>query len=245
MAAPDGASCHARWQPGPPPCPDRVPPSRCPQRPWCLREPCHPLRKLRPGPLRRRLEHAARGTGGTAAPGDHPDAGCHPQGPGLERQPGSRLRPQHQPLPGLRAWLHLLLCPPDPCLAGPLARPGFRDPAGLQARDRHAAGEGTAPARLCAEAHRARLQHRSLPARGTAAATDPGGAGGAGPLQPPRLHRHEIRRRAAGHRHPAADGVPQPRPCLPFRHHAGPQAGPADGAPRPPHPRAASPRCAR
>ena len=35
---------------------------------------------------------------------------------GLEREPGYRLRPLDQPLPRLRAWLRLLLCPAEPCL---------------------------------------------------------------------------------------------------------------------------------
>ena len=60
-----------------------------------------------------------------------------------QRQPRCRFRSLDQPLPRMRARLHLLLRPPGPCLYGPVARPRFRKQAVLQAWRRQAAGAGT------------------------------------------------------------------------------------------------------
>ena len=74
---------------------------------------------------RRRLGHRRRGSPRQDRGRDRAPAHDHrPQ-----RQPRRPLRPLDQPLPRLRARLHLLLRPADPRLPGPLARARLRDQA--------------------------------------------------------------------------------------------------------------------
>ena len=63
-----------------------------------------------------------------------------------------RLRPVDQSLPRLRAWLHLLLRPAEPCLPRALARPRLRDQALRQDQRGRAAARGARQARLPAAA---------------------------------------------------------------------------------------------
>ena len=66
---------------------------------------------------------------GIAAAQDHGDPGCVEDDRRAEQIARRSLRPLDQPLPGLRAWLHLLLRAADSCLArvslpGSISRPG-------------------------------------------------------------------------------------------------------------------------
>src|SRR6476661_1887228 len=78
-------------------------------------EPRGAVREHGAGRLRRWLGDAG-GFVRIAAAAHHPAAGTGEERHGLEREPGYRLRPLDQPLPRLRAWLRLLLCPAEPCL---------------------------------------------------------------------------------------------------------------------------------
>ena len=62
--------------------------------------------------------------------------------------PRHPLRPVDQPLSRLRAWLHLLLCPAQPRLSGPVGRARFRDQDLRQARRGGTAAAGAGAARL-------------------------------------------------------------------------------------------------
>ena len=63
-----------------------------------------------------------------------------------------RLRPFDQSLPGLRAWLRLLLRAADPCLSRPVAGARFRIEAVRQAGRAAASGKGTGGARITSRA---------------------------------------------------------------------------------------------
>ena len=145
-------------------------------------------------PMNRRLAHAGDPGAGRA---DH-----RPQ-----HLAGHPVRPLDQPVSRLRARLHLLLRPPDPCLARPFARPRFRDPGSSPSPmpPRLLARELAAPGYRAGD-DRARDRHRPLPAGGARAPHHPGGAGGAAGRAPSRRDHHEVRPRSARPRYPGRDG---------------------------------------
>src|SRR5690625_4570260 len=102
--------------------------------------------------------------GGVAAPPHRGRDRCDAQHYCPEQLAGCPLRSLDQPLPRLRTWLCLLLCPAEPCLAWPLAGAGFRDKAACEARGGRAASSSTAPSRLCREADGDGNEYRSLSA---------------------------------------------------------------------------------
>ena len=87
-----------------------------------------------------------------------------PEGLDIQRFARSRVRPFHQRLSRLRAWLRLLLRAPDPRLSRPLARPGLREPHLRQARR-------AGPARARATRARPTPISASRPARTSRAAS--------------------------------------------------------------------------
>ncbi len=123
-------------------------------------QPGRTLRALRPrldrrrlGPRGRNARASHRGGGRAAAQRHHP-----------QHLAGRGLRPLDQPLPGLRARLHLLLRPADARLSRSLAGARLRDPPRGAARGAEGAGGRTGAARLSTRADRPRHQHRPLPA---------------------------------------------------------------------------------
>ena len=107
----------------------------------------------------------------------------------LARHP---VRAVDQPLPRLRAWLHLLLCAPEPRLSRALARARFRDQAARQTRRGGAARARARPPRLSLPADRARHQHRSLPADRAAARHHARDHRGVGAVPPSADDRHQV-----------------------------------------------------
>ena len=95
---------------------------------------------------------------------DHGRARYRAQGHHPQQLARHRLRPLHQPLPGLRAWLRLLFCAADPRLSRPVARARLRIEAVCQTRRAAAAGKRTGGAGLRTAHDRDRHQHRSLSA---------------------------------------------------------------------------------
>ena len=91
----------------------------------------------------------------------------------LERFPGPPLRPLHQPLPRLRARLHLLLRAAEPRVPRVLARPRLRIAARVQAGRGGVAARGACQARLRLRPARARIQYRRLPGRSSATSGSP------------------------------------------------------------------------
>ncbi len=122
-----------------------------------------------------------------------------------------RLRPLDQSLSRLRAWLHLLLRPADPCLSRPVARPRFREPHLRQRRRTGAAARRALEAVLQAEADRTRHQHRCLSADRAKARPDAAHPRSARGIPPSGDAAHQIRAHPARHRHPCGDGA---RPSL-------------------------------
>ncbi len=114
---------------------------------------------------------------------DHADPRRHAQHHLPQRQPGYCLRAKREPVPGLRAWLHLLFRPPQPRLSWLFRRARFRDEDRLQARGTAPAGEGTLPRQLQAQRYCAGLEYRPVPAGGAHAGAHPRRPGGAGAVQ--------------------------------------------------------------
>ena len=155
--------------------------------------------------LRRRLA-----PGGAAQPGHRSASGagkkCHYPQPVA----GCRLRPLDQSVPRLRARLHLLLRPAQPCLLGPVAGTGFRDPADRQEQPGRAPGRTAEQARLRAGADRPGGEHRCLPAHRARAAPDPPGAGDPAALSPSGAPDHQERADPARPRSAGRTGGAEP-----------------------------------
>ena len=110
---------------------------------------------------------------------------------------------------------------PDARLSRLLARPGFRDQAGLQAGCGGAAGEGAAQGGIQSAHPGAGFEHRSVSAGRAHAEADALGAPGAGPVQSSGRHRDQIGGRVARSRHSELDGTAQAGACVCVCHHAG------------------------
>ena len=124
-----------------------------------------------------------------------------------QRQPRHQLRPVDQPLPWLRARLHLLLRPPHACLPRPFRRASISRPSCTPRSTPPSCWRrelGQSP--LCAEVHRARRRHRPLSADRARAPHHPLDPRGARPRQPPGRHRHQVGPGGARHRHPGPHG---------------------------------------
>ena len=236
---------------------DDAPGNLRPQGPRRAQQRRGPVRAGHPGGLRRRLGGRPGGwpgrrPGGRPGPRrrpaaeapHHPHPRHDPQDHRLERLAGPPLRPLHQPLPGLRARVHLLLRAAEPCVPRVLARPRLRDADRVQAGGRGAAARGARQAGIHVRPDRAGDQHRSLP------------AGRARPRDHPRRPRSARRMRASGDdRHQVRAGRTRPRPPRPHgprqplqrqreHHHPRPRPRPPHGAARlrpPPPPRNGAP----
>ena len=94
--------------------------------------------------LRRRLGHARAGRDARSgcAPETHGHRGARQVDPLRQRLARHPLRPVDQPLPRLRARLHLLLRAADAQLPQPVARARLRDPHHRQGQRRRAAARG-------------------------------------------------------------------------------------------------------
>ena len=114
-----------------------------------------------------------------------------------QRLAGHPLRPVDQPVPWLRAWLHLLLRAADAQLSRPVSRPGLRDPHRRQGECRRAAAGHARAACLPPRAAEYRLGDRRLPARRATTAHHPWRARGAGPSAAPAVDRHQVLGRRA------------------------------------------------
>ena len=149
-----------------------------------------------------------------------------------QRLAGYRLRPLDQPVSRLRARLHLLLCPAEPCLSWPVARPRFRDPHLLQAARGGAACGGIAQERIQMPSDRARQQYRPVPAGRAAARDHPRDPRSAARFPPPGHDRHERGADPARSRHSRRDGARQSCRRHGLGHDARSRAGAPDGAAR-------------
>ena len=141
---------------------------------------------------------------------------------GAERKRFARhsLRPLAQPVPRLRARLHLLLRAAHAQLPQPLARARLRDQADRQAQHRRGAARRTGPQELPAQPDRDRHRDRLLPAHRARTAPhalgDRGAEGNAPPLRP----RHQVQRGRARPRPDRADGGRAAGRGLHHHHHA-------------------------
>ena len=136
------------------------------------------------------------------------------------------------PYRGLRARLHLLLCPPDAQLPEPVARARLRDPHHRQGQCR-----GAAASRLCqrvvpAAAAEPGLGDRRLPAGGTAPAHHAVGDRSTGRTSACVLDHHEVVAGRARHRSHRADGAGRPGGGVCVGDHTRPGARTHHGATR-------------
>ena len=145
---------------------------------------------------------------------------------------GRAVRPVDQPLSRLRAWLRLLLRPPQPWPSGAFGRARFRDQDLRQARGGRPVAPRTGAPRLCLQADLARRQYRPLPAAGTPPADHAPSPRGAGRGTPPGRHRHQVGPGHPRHRPAGAHGARGPRAGLRLGHHARRRDRPHAGAAR-------------
>ena len=148
-----------------------------------------------------------------------------------ERQPGRRLRGQHQSVSRLRARLHLLLRAPHARVPRLLRRPRFRDQDPGQGRRAGAAARGAEREEVAAEGAGDERRHRSLSAGGTAPRDHPrlpGGAGGV-PQSGRRSSRRTTLSRATSISSPSWRASARSR-VDDLHHHARPGAGTDHGA---------------
>ena len=136
------------------------------------------------------------------------------------------------PLPRLRARLHLLLRPPRPRLRRPVAGDRLRDAAVRQVE--RGGGTRTRPRRpwLPAEDDRDRHGDGPLPADRARAEADTRRARGARAHRPSGGDRHQVGAGGARSRHPVAHGGARPRQGGDVGHDARPPPRPLDGAAR-------------
>jgi hypothetical protein len=143
------------------------------------------------------LEQAVRAEEAPPATRSSNSGQDHPHRQRLARH---RLRPVDQPLPRVRARLHLLLRPAHPQLPEPVTRPRFRDPHHRQGQRRRPAARRLVAARAMSRFAEHRLGDRCLPASRAKAWHHPCRDRGAERVQAPVLGHHQVRRHRARHR---------------------------------------------
>ena len=175
-------------------------------RPRRGRQPPQPLRtarhRLRTG---RELGRTRRRAADRAVPGRLEDD------PLSQRLARHRLRVQPEPLPRLRARLHLLLRPSHPRVPRLLRRTGLREPDTGQGACAGAAAKGAPEPALETPGHRALRRHRPVPANRTKAQDHPALPGGPGRVPQPGSDHHE---EPPGHPRPRPARGAQPIPGL-------------------------------
>ena len=179
-----------------------------------------PLQRQHAAGDRRRL-----GTGRAVAAADAAAGRFGEVGDRAQRFARYRLRPVAQPLPWLRAWLHLLLCAADARVPGTVAGPRFRDADLPQAGGAATAARRAVPPGLCLRDDRARHGDRRLPAVRAQAAADARTARGAAGNPPPGFGRHQVVAHRPRHRLVGRAGAAQPRPCRNLADHPRRPAG--------------------
>ncbi len=199
-----------------------------PARPGSDAGPGQPLSARHEGGGRRRLGASAaraRDRAREAGPHDRHRA-ARPHDHRAQRLARHPVHAVDQSVPGMRARLHLLLCPPVPRLPRPVAGARLRDEALREAGRGEAPARGAREARLPVRPDRAGHQHRPVPAdraRMEGDAFDPRGARRDAASV---LDRHQERAGRARPRPDRADGGGGARARLPVDHDArrGPRA---------------------
>ena len=181
--------------------------------------------------IRRRL--GARGRAARAA-ADHGDRGAGALDHRAQRFARHPLRPVDQPVPGLRAWLHLLLCPAEPRLPRALARAGFRDEAvrqdqrggAAEARSWPSPATRSSPMAFGTNTDCYQPTERKLPASRAQMHRSARG------VRPPAHHRHQVGAGRARPRPARADGEEEPGQGVRLHRHARPRCSRASLEPR-------------